>query len=339
MNILFASVGALLLLLVAADIVKTTLSSNGGGPITNAAAGAVWRLFFMAARKKAQSPLLDYAGMGVLIAVLFVWLSGLWLGLFLMLLSAADSIVASSTEATTSALEKLYYAGFSLSTLGVGDYKATTDLWRIVTALSAFAGLVLLTTSVTYFVPVLSAVNLQNRIGLFIDSIGRTPQDILKNSWNGKDFSAFTDSSATLANMLMQHILHHHSYPILHYFHNTNPSLSVKLKIVHLLEAYYLLRYCVPPRIIQEDLKLTVLGRVLDTYFDAINGKYVPIQQNEQVPIPDLIALRGEGLPFIDADPMQNFYPEQAREQRSMATSLLKRDGWTWHAVYPNSAT
>lgn len=336
MNVFFVLIGTAILVLVAADIVKTTLSSNGGGTLTNAAAATVWRLFFMAARRKAQSNLLNYAGMGVLVTVLLVWLTGLWLGLFLLLLSDGDSIVSSSDGTAASVLEKLYYAGFSLSTLGVGDYKATTDLWRIGTAVSAFSGLVLLTTSVTYFVPVLSAVNLQNRIGSLINSMGGTPEEILKNSWNGKDFTAFTEFNTTLADMLIQHTLHHHSYPILHYFHNTNPSLSFKLKIVQLSEAYSLIRYRLPKDVIEDRLKLHVLGETLETYFNTVKDNYVQTPHDGPVPAPDLKDLQSQGIPLIEEDQISKIFLERINQQRSISTALLKSDGWTWGDVYPN---
>ncbi|MDX5438034.1 MAG: potassium channel family protein, partial [Pontibacter sp.] len=236
MNYLYLLLGILLFILTVSDLIKTTFSSNGGGKITNAVSKGVWKLFFTASGKDGRSKLFSYAGPAVLIFILLVWIIGLWSGLFLMLLSDKDSVVNSSTLTATSPLEKLYYAGFTLSTLGIGDYKATTDAWRILTSLAAYSGLAFITASITYFVPVLSAVGLQSTVSLYISGMGKTPQQILLNSWNGKDFSSFFDTVSDLCQMIMQHTMNHNSYPVIHFFHNNQPKLAITPAIVLLDE-------------------------------------------------------------------------------------------------------
>lgn len=216
----------------------------------------------------------------------------------------------------------------------MGDYKASSDVWRIVTSASAFAGLVLMTTSVTYFVPILSAVTLQNRLSLYIHSMGRTPQELLQRSWNGKDFSAFTDASTELVSMLLQHTLHHHSYPVLHHFHNTNPSLSIKRSVVQLAEAYYILRYALSSSAATEPMKLLILGSVLDAYLATVGKKYVNCRINEQAPMPDLNVLKKGGLLTNPAWDAGQGFPDEVQEKRALFAALLRQDGWTWQHVY-----
>lgn len=335
-EILYLIVGIVLLGVTSADIVKTTLSSNGGGFFTATVTRGIWKIFFAAAGRRARSSILNHAGMAVLVAILVVWIAGLWIGLFLVLLSDPNSIVSSNSESATSVLEKFYYAGFSLSTLGVGDYKATSNVWRIITSTSAFTGLVFITTSVTYFVPVLSAVNLQSRIALYIQSMGKTPQAILGNSWNGHDFSAFLGAGTELQIMLIEHTLHHRSYPVLHYFHNTNPALSIKLCMVQFAEAFYLFRYAVSHSN-AESLKSEMIDTTLRHYFEAMEKYYALGACEDAGPMPDVEELRKQGLPLHEPAKIRESFSKHIQAKQKLVAPLLFSDGWTWEDVYRNS--
>lgn len=334
MDIVYLTVGILAVVLTVTDILKTTLSTNGGGTITNAVGRSIWNLFFIASRHNARARILDYAGVAALVAVLVAWVCGLWIGLFLILMSDPNSIVSSSRELSAGPLEKFYYAGFSLSTLGVGDYKASSNVWRVVTSVSAFAGLVLITTSVTYFVQVLSAVSLQSKISLYVYSMGATPQAVLQNNWNGKDLNSFADASEELVSMLIQHTLHHHSFPVLHYFHNTDPALSFKRSIVQFAEAYFLLRHAVNGDVVVDQAKLIRIGNVLDAYIATIQDGYVKQGNVGRLPMPDMESLQKNGLPVADTAHVREAFLEKESQKRAMLKSLLLQDGWTWKDVY-----
>ncbi|WP_114780602.1 potassium channel family protein [Botryobacter ruber] len=331
MNYLYFISGIVLFLVTVSDLIKTTFSSNGGGRITKVVSKGVWKLFFVVSGKNGKSALLSYAGPAVLISILLVWVIGLWSGLFLLLLSDTDSVVNSSTLAVTTPLEKLYYAGFTLSTLGVGDYIATTDAWRIVTSLAAFSGLAFITASITYFVPVLSAVGLQSKLSLYISGMGRTPQQLLLNSWNGKDFSSFFDNVPDLCQMLIQHTLNHHAYPVIHYFHNNQVKLTVAPAIVLLDEAYHLLRFAAE----QDKLKMEMLQTTLDTFLETMQESFLQdATAHADAPAPDLGELDRQGLFRESTENVKQVFAQELKERRKLLTALLEKDGWTWAQVY-----
>lgn len=334
MDLVYLTLGILAVVLTVTDILKTTLSSNGGGMITNAVGRSIWNLFFLASRHNARAHILNYTGVSALVAVLVAWVCGLWLGLFFMLMGDPNSIVSSSRELYAGPLEKFYYAGFSLSTLGVGDYKASSNVWRVVTSVSAFAGLVLITTSVTYFLQVLSAVSLQSKISLYVHSMGSTPQAVLQNNWNGKDLNSFADASDELISMLIQHTLHHHSFPVLHYFHNTDPALSFKRSIVQFAEAYLLLRHAVNGELVVDQAKLLRIGNVLDAYIATVQDGYVGQSNIGKLPLPDLKSLQEHGLPVFDIAKVKEAFIVKEFQKREMLKALLMQDGWTWKDVY-----
>ncbi len=316
------------------DLIKTTISSNGGGKITSNVSKGVWKLFYIASGKNGRSDLLGYAGPVVLASILLVWIIGLWSGLFLMLLSDTDSIVRSGTLASAGPLEKLYYAGFTLSTLGVGDYIASSNTWRIMTSLAAFSGLTFITASITYYVPVLSAVGLQSKLSLYISSMGKTPQQLLINSWNGKDFSSFFDNVSDLCQMLLQHTMNHHSYPVIHYFHNSQPQQAIAPALALLDEAYHLLQQTA----VTDKLKMEMLQTTLDTYMGKMQKSFLKnIPAHAAAPTPDLDPLYKAGIPIKSAEQVKRIFEEDLKERRKLLTALLEKDVWTWQEVYNNN--
>lgn len=340
MNTLLLVLGLLVYLFTAMDIVKTTFSSNGAGKITDAVSKGMWTLFFTLADKNGKSKLLPYAGPAILVAIVLTWVVGLWSGFFLILLSDPGSVVKSSDQTVASSLEKLYYAGFTLSTLGVGDYVASSSVWRIATSVGAFSGLVFITASITYFVPVLSAVGLQSKLSLYISGMGKTPQQILAKGWKGRSFSSFFDTTLDLCQMLMQHTLNHHSYPVIHYFHNSQPKLAIVRAIVLLDESHNVLRHGLSEEEDLDELKLDMLQTALDSYLDMVKGSYLRSPTPEETaPVPDLGNLKAKGISLKNSNELIEAFAQELHERRKLLTALLEMDGWTWQDVYSQDAS
>ncbi|WP_233555562.1 ion channel [Pontibacter oryzae] len=337
MSILYFSIGSLIFLFIIADIIKTTFSLNGGGKLTNLVSRGVWNTFFVASAKKGNSKLLEYAGPAVLVSILVVWVIGLWSGLFLMLLSDPSSVVNSITKENTGAWEKLYYAGFTLSTLGVGDYIASNNFWRVITDIAAYSGLVFITTSITYFVPVLSAVGLQSKLSLYISGMGKSPQQVLEKAWNGKDFSSFFDTVSDLCQMLMHHTMNHHSYPVIHYFHNNQLNLAIAPAFVKLDEVHQLLSNALKDDVTLDNLKMNMLQTALDQHLEMLRKGYLKEgSPKEQVP-----ALTEQvsklGVAFRKPEEINHRSDQALAERRKLLTVMLEKDGWTWDAVHQSN--
>ncbi len=334
MHIFYFTFGTLIFFLIIADIIKTTFSSNGGGKLTSLVSKGVWNVFFAAAGKNGNAKLLEYAGPAVMISILLVWVLGLWSGLFIVLLSDVDSVVNSSTKASTDAWQKLYYAGFTLSTLGVGDFIPATNFWRIVTNIAAYSGLVFITTSITYFVPVLSAVGLKSKLSLYISGMGKTPQQVLEKAWNGKDFSSFFDTVSDLCQMLMQHTMNHHSYPVIHYFHNNQPNLAISPAIALLDEVNQLLTRAVKDDIALDGLKMNMLQTALDEHLEMLQRSHLKGGEPQKT-APALTQLIPEQHAFFKtSETLDNSTDHSLQERRKVLTIMLEEDGWSWADVY-----
>ncbi|HBC02152.1 MAG TPA: two pore domain potassium channel family protein [Pseudomonas sp.] len=326
--------GILLFLFTAADIIKTTLSTRGGGMLTNGVTRVVWACFFNIARRRGRSKWLEYAGQFVVLSVLMSWIAGLWVSLFLVLASHPGSVVDGTTRMPADLWETFYYAGFTLSTLGVGDYAASADGWRVLTSAAAFCGLTFITAAITYIVPVLSAVSLQNQLSLLVSSMGRTPQEIIVNSWNGSDFSAFYDHASDLRQLLVQHTLNHHAYPVIQCFHNSDAGKNVIPAIATLDEVLRLLDG-VSRAVPQERLKQQMLAAALVRHIELQRSSYLGrARANVELGIVDLAPLEAASIPLDESRAAVG----ELDERRQLLGTMLQSDGWSWRDVYGDSA-
>lgn len=125
-------VGVLLILLVVYDAIRTTLSvSSSGGPLTNRLVSGLWFVLLGIHRRQTSHAMLSSVGPWITVTLLMTWFLVAWLGWFLLFCSAPQAVVVSTTKATASLVERAYYTGYTLTTLGYGDYVPGTDGWRI----------------------------------------------------------------------------------------------------------------------------------------------------------------------------------------------------------------
>ncbi|GAB3832101.1 hypothetical protein GCM10028895_49340 [Pontibacter rugosus] len=181
----------------------------------------------------------------------------------------------------------------------------------------------------------LSAVGLQSTLSLYISGMGKTPQQILTKSWNGKDFSSFFDNTSDLCQMLMKHTMNHHSYPVIHHFHNSQPKLSVTPAIVLLDEAYQLLGNALQQGVAVDEVKMSMLQTALDAYLEVVREGFLKnASPNGKAPAPELGELEEKGIPLKGKEAVRHYFEQGLGERRKLLTTLLEMDGWSWREVY-----
>lgn len=326
MEYVFIVFGALLYGAIVLDILKTTLSLQGGGWLTSPLAHRIWMLFLKASGSRGRSGLLEHAGYIILVLILLVWVLGLWSSFFLLLLSQSDSIINSSTRFPADPWGKFYYAGFTLSTLGVGDYVASQSIWRVLTDWFALNGLVLITTSITYLLPVLSAVLSQRQLAILFSSLGQSPQEMVLNSWDGKSFHRLVAQASDLAGMLLKHSQNHKAYPVIHYFHTHKPQGATVLQIARLQEALLLLNRYVKQELRPSLNDLSSLQTAVDNYVEVITEVATLKDTSRVPPQPAVDKLVEAGL----VAPHQTNVPleDEIQHKRRVMATLVEQDGW-----------
>lgn len=136
----------------------------------------------------------------------------------------------------------------------------------------------LVTLSLTYLVPVASAVAQRRSLASYIHSLGEDAHQLLTRAWTGQDFGALTQHLTALTPLVHTTREQHHIYPVLHYFHSTDRASAAAPNIVVLAQAVDLLRYGVPeqfrpPASAVEPLDLA-LTRFLATLSESFLSPY-----------------------------------------------------------------
>ena len=183
--VLLIGLGSSILVLTLFDLVKTTLvSSPYGGPLTARVAQVVRFVFVRLAGNRRHT----FVGPGVLLAMLLTWLLFSWLAWTLLFSAVQGSVVEAQSGRPANLVARIYFVGYSLFTLGIGDYRPKGAFWQFATVLCAAQGFAVITLSITYIVPIVSAVTQKRQLAVLISYLGANPETIVTRAWNGRGF-------------------------------------------------------------------------------------------------------------------------------------------------------
>ena len=321
--------GSALVVLVLLDALLTTLAAGAGaGPLTNLLTRSAWRASLAAHRRDHEGSRLRYAGTVLLLLTVLVWVLVLWLGWTLVLLGSG-AVESSQTTQQAGVADVVYYAGFTLFTLGVGDFVATTPGWRVVTAAASYNGLFLVTLGITYLLSVVGAAVDRRAMAVRIHALGHSSEQIVARGWTGQSFSsAFVQQLVALSGDIATLAEKHLAYPVLHYFHSGGRDAAASLAIAHLDGAMLLLREGVDVDARPDDSATAPVRELIDRYLTTV-GTSVVVNRSEAPRAPSLAPLAAAGLPVVDAD---RFAEAVAREhdRRRTLLQLVHNDGWSW---------
>lgn len=326
MNWLYLVSGFLIIAFTWVDVAWTTLTLDGGGPVARRLTSVMGKL--QRSPHMLHSPLRTKFGASVIIANVFCWVALLWLGWWLVYMSDPNSVVASKNEVPANAVDRIYFVGFLLTTLGTGDFVANGSGWRVLAAVAAATGLVMITLSLTYFIPVLSAAIQQRKTSVFLAALGSSPQEILLQGWDGQGFPSLLSRFDDMSQDLMEVSRQHAAYPVLNHFLAHEHRASLALNAARLAEAHLLLRLAVQPSVRPSAERLRPLGVALCDYFNALDEPHSVEDQNTP-PVPDLEPLREAGIPTVPPDEFARAIASLACERR-LARDCVRRDGWEW---------
>ncbi len=235
-SVIFSLVGTILVVMIMVDVIWTTITTKGSGPLSRHLVHALKGLFLFFYQCSGSRKVLVLAGPGTLIAVGLFWLIGLWLGWFSLLLGVGG-VVEAKTGSPASVVQYLYYMGMTLSTLGIGDYKAGSDFTRLLTTLAAFNGLVLVTLIITYAIPMVGGITTRRKAAYAIYLLGGSRQALVekfKNEDALRDLAAFLRNSTS---DILECAEQRFAYPLLDCFHSLEKEFSLGLQLAILDEA------------------------------------------------------------------------------------------------------
>lgn len=324
---IFLVFGFLLLLVVGYDFFYTTLSGSGAAFLSRIFSALAHKLQ-LALSKIFGRKIFSLSGMLVNLFVLAIWVLLVWLGLFLVFSSNPEAIVNSNGRMASS-VERLYFTGYILSTLGVGNFKPTTPFFELLTSLFSFFGFIFFTTSMTYLVSVSSAVMHKRSLALAIRDLGKNPAEVVK-CLLGFDLSFCYTQILALKKMIDRHSVNHQAYPVLHHYNNPDVGSSLNLNIAILDEAVTILLSSHQKPLSKE---LAPLRKSLSSFLQHIEEKYGISTEKEMLVQIDWACLSLPGDFFsekLEEDP-------EVLHRRKVLASLLKGEGLSWHDVYTES--
>lgn len=149
--------GSVLIIATTGDVLWSTLSTSGDGIISRYVASGVWRIALKAHRRVHSHRLLDATGPLIVVAIVLVWIVLMWSGWFLIFVASPQAVLNTATQTPAGLIDRAYFVGFTLFTLGMGDFSGATPWWRVLTTIASINGLSAITLALAYLLPVVDA--------------------------------------------------------------------------------------------------------------------------------------------------------------------------------------
>ena len=331
MSVLLLVIGLILLTLVSFDVLVTTLTLRGGGFLTKRLSSWLWHGATKMHRYTTNHRLLTVIGLLIVLGMALLWYFMTWVAWSLIFNSFQDAIINSSNKQPTSVWGRIYFAAYTLTTLGRGDYLPTNVGWHLLTGLAAANGFFLVTLSIAYLFPVISAAIQKRSLAIYISTLGGTADEILVNAWNGKDFGNLDQQLITLTPLILGLSEQHFAYPVLYYFHTRERSRCLPLSIAALDEAMTLLQYAVPPEHRPDPASLKPARRACSAFLKTLKSDYIE-PENYEPSLTPLKLLEQHGIPTVGDRAFQQA-TKKIVKRRKLLLALIRNDGWSWDAV------
>ncbi len=328
-SLLLVIVGATLVFLAISDFAVTAFVLTGEGKISALTGRGIYNLMQRLAGRNGRNRLLNYIGLVAIFSIIIIWILLLWAGFTLIYAADANSVLVGEDKTQADVYEKIYHVGYTLSTLGIGDFVPGNDFWRVFTSIVSFAGLVIVTMSISYLVPVLFNAIHKRSLSLQISSLGATPEEIVINSYDGQDFSSANRALSDLSAEIFLYTQNQLAYPILHYMHSNTPSENISLKLTALDEALTIFIFHVPEAQRPDALQLQTVRRAITAYLTTI--AYLELAP-EPPPLPRFQLIENHtGVKLDRTSPLDAHELYHGLEKRrKLMLADLRDGGWEW---------
>lgn len=249
MDIVWIVIGTLLVLLALADVFVTVLYARAGiGLLTPRLYRATWMAFKAQGARMGtrRDAFLSFAGPTLMVLTVSAWFALLLLGFALIAWPALGTALQASEGRTPLDFgSAIYYAGYSLTTLGTGDIVPRTGTYRALMVVQAAVGFSVITLTLTYFMSVYSALVRRNTLAQALHHLsGGTGSalDMLIHLAPGSDPQQMQGQFSTLAFRVLNLLESHHSYPVLHYFRMRDERYAMARMAVLVLQPLTLIK-------------------------------------------------------------------------------------------------
>lgn len=321
--------GIILLLLLAYDLFKSVIRSSGS-PLVKIIQSVIDTLSFMLFKLTNRRIVLIWTGSWIIVTLFFVWIVLLYIGWLCIFHGDHHAILRQIDQSPASFEERIYFTGFTISTLGIGDYIPNETLWQFLTTIASLSGFSLITFVVSFIISITQKQEARKQMALHIHYLGETPQVILKQMWDEEKQMFTGEALNNILPLLIQVQQQQQDQPLLNSFHGSSELRSLELALAKLDEALSMALFATqldtfPPQFIQA-------RRVLSDYIADFD---MPINFDEHVspPLPEHRELESLGLPLKSTVKVLSAYAE-LDQRRIILNSLLHRAGWQWSTTF-----
>jgi Ion channel len=329
------AVGALILVVATLDPLWTTIWVDGhAGPLTRRYGNWIDRLL-TAVIPRDDHRLLSLAGPVVLIATVTLWALLAWTGWVVLFSADPGSLVDPHTRQRADLTGRIYFTGYTMFTLGNGDFAPQGGLWQIASALASLSGLFLLTLSVTYVLAVIEAVVAKRSFASQTWALAHSAEELVEIAWNGRGFPAVELQLLSLTEQLNTVTEQHQAYPMLHYYHEERLPQSVSVNLAIFDEALTIWEFLVPAELRPAPATLKCARDSVREFLNGLRDAQIEESCNEP-PWIDLAHLRESGLPVSDHDALDRGGNELAVRRRHLLAFLEEEHReWPTPGRYP----
>ena len=327
MNPVYLLLGTSFLVLVVIDLLWTTLWVEGGaGPLTTRLMSWTWKSLRDVAGHRPR--LLSLAGPVILVASLTMWIALLWFGWTFLFAGAENTLIDTRDTGPISWIERFYFVGYSVFTMGNGDFTPRDGLWQIVTSLTTASGMFFVTLSVTYVLSVLGAVTQKRALASSIRGLGARSTEILETSWDGDSFRGLEVPLESISTQLNALTANHKAYPILHYFYTPQSERAPATNIAVFDETLTLLQFAVSERDRPSEIAIGQARSSVQGYLGTLDAAFVEPAQRSP-PNPAIDVLRDGGIPTV-SDQQFDEALETVDDHRRKLLGLVEADERRW---------
>ena len=327
--------GVLVLAFVLHDVIATTLH-RGGGPITRLLIGPLWRLAIRTHHRGIGTHrLMSRAGLTLVVVTICSWIGLTWVGWTLVFSGERGAIIHAESALPASLLERAYFVGFTVSTLGIGDYvPAAETLWQPAASLAALCGFMLVTFALAYLIPVVENAVAKRAFASQLSALGDTPSEMLLGCCSGRDLTRMASTMEWALEKVALLRQAYFAYPVLHFFHEPRADESVAVALVRFDEAIRIARLGLEESHIDDGL--CAQWRILVRRFaETITSRS---RDPGSLPAPNLTPLRQASFRVV-SDRDYAARVEAEREDRARLAELLRGHGWGWAQVFGGPET
>ncbi|MFO7704372.1 MAG: hypothetical protein R6V43_04430 [Halopseudomonas sp.] len=305
------------------DQFVTVFSTGGAGPLSQRGCQGLWHALLMVHRRRPIHRVLKYAGPAMILLSILTWYLMLGLAVFMVLAAYPGSVIDSTTKAPANAIEILYFTSTTISSLGYGEWIPSGPPWTFISTLATLAATIIVTVSLSYVLSVVSAAVERRGLAAGIFAMGKTEEEIIRNANLNDPQGSLKNYLLSLSSAIDQQGLRHLAYPVLKYFHATQPELSPARAVLLLSDTVFLLELDMSGSLkgVTGVLRSSIDNFVKFTRANSASARSVDSDKNRLAGVATTLGLDTDGADFDRA--FADYSPLRHR-----LLSLCEADGW-----------